>query len=255
MCAAPQPVPRKQAPLADGRSILRLVPPLREGEHSYEATVVPQIAFLRRRAIGLTRNPDEADDLVQETCLRALRFFHQFEPGTNARAWLARILKNTFISMRQRGNGGSSRAQTTPLDDAPDLPAVGTVADPIDPHQALTIRREEQEARSVFEEIPVRLRDTLRLHFEGLSYREIAERLSIPAGTVMSRLHRARKHAARLLKESAEGSEATSPRRVYHRLHHEGPARPHGRGGACGSYPRRPSSSTGCGVGILRPVG
>ena len=114
MCAAPQPVPRKQAPPADGRSILRLVPPLREGEHSYEATVVPQIAFLRRRAIGLTRNPDEADDLVQETCLRALRFFHQFEPGTNARAWLARILKNTFISMRQGGNGGSSRALTTP---------------------------------------------------------------------------------------------------------------------------------------------
>ena len=72
---------------------------------SYEKTVVPQLPYLRRRAIQLTHNREKAEDLVQDTCLRALRSFQKFQAGTNAQAWLSRILKNLFINEWRRAHG------------------------------------------------------------------------------------------------------------------------------------------------------
>ncbi len=184
--------------------VLRLVPGRnRIDDKVYEDTVLPHLVFLRARALGMTRNNEEAEDLVQETLLKALRYFHQYRTGTNPRAWLARILKNTFISA-WRSRGGSNQRVMTALEDAPDLTAPETPSDPVSPFQALRLREQATAVETVFRGVPERYRDTLRLHFAGFSYKEIAERLGVPMGTVMSRLHRARRHAMRLLRESGE---------------------------------------------------
>lgn len=178
--------------------ILHLVQPREDRVSAYEDTVLPHLPALRARAMGLTRSQEAAEDLVQEALLKALRSFHQFRPGTNARAWVLRILKNTWVS-EWRSRGGQEPWITTPLEDAPEVPAVGTVTDPVHPDEALQIREEEEHVEHVFRAIPERFRDALRLHVRGLSYREIAAKLQVPIGTVMSRLHRARRHAARIL--------------------------------------------------------
>ena len=184
--------------------VLRLVPGRNRVDGKvYEDTVLPHLAFMRARALGMTRNKEEAEDLVQETLLKALRYFHQYRPGTNPRAWLARILKNTFISA-WRSRGGSNQRMMTTLEDAPELTAPDTPGDPVSPFQALRLREQATAVETVFRGVPERYRDTLRLHFAGFSYKEIAERLGVPLGTVMSRLHRARKHAMQLLRESGE---------------------------------------------------
>lgn len=184
--------------------VLRLVPGRNRVDGKiYEDTVLPHIAFLRARALGMTRHKEEAEDLVQETLLKALRYFHQYQAGTNPRAWLARILKNTFISS-WRSRGGSDQRVMTTLEDAPDLTAPDTPSDPVNPFQALRLREQDAAVETVFQGVPERYRDTLRLHFAGFSYKEIAASLGVPLGTVMSRLHRARRHAMRLLRESGE---------------------------------------------------
>lgn len=191
-------------PRAPKAPVLRLVPG-RSRIHGkgYEDTVVPHLAFLRARAQGMTRNREEAEDLVQETLLKALRYFHQYRPGTNVRAWLVRILKNTVISA-WRNRGGSHQRVMTTLEDAPELRASETSSEPVNPFHALRLREQGDAVERVFRGVPERYRDTLRLHFSGLSYREIAARLGVPMGTVMSRLHRARRHAMKLLHESGE---------------------------------------------------
>jgi len=184
--------------------VLRLVPGRNrvDGE-IYEDTVLPHLAFLRARAMSMTRNKEESEDLVQETLLKALRYFHQYRSGTNPRAWLARILKNTFISS-WRSRGGSDQRVMTTLEDAPDLTAPDTPSDPVNPFQALRLREQDAAVETVFQGVPERYRDTLRLHFAGFSYKEIAASLGVPLGTVMSRLHRARRHAMQLLRRSGE---------------------------------------------------
>jgi RNA polymerase sigma-70 factor (ECF subfamily) len=179
-------------------------------QERYEDAVLEHLPFLRARALSMTRHHEEAEDLVQETLLKALRYFHQYRPGTNARAWLARILKNSFISA-WRSRGGSKQRVLSALEDAPDLPAQSTPADPVDPFDALRLREQKRSVEAILRAIPQRYRSTLRLHFRGLSYREIAERLGVPMGTVMSRLHRARRHAARLLQESGEALGLCAP--------------------------------------------
>lgn len=176
----------------------------------YEKTVVPHLAYLLVRARGLTRNAEEAEDLRQDTCLKALQSFHQFRPGTNARAWLSEILKNTFINRWRRLRGERLRATLVPLEYAPHIAAVSTPASPTDPHHALRLQRETSTVSSVLEEVPSLYRSTLRLYSEGYSYREIAEMSGVPIGTVMSRLHRARRYAARVLQGSPEDLPATA---------------------------------------------
>lgn len=184
--------------------VLRLVPGRNRVDGKiYEDTVLPHLAFLRARALGMTRHKEEAEDLVQETLLKALRYFHQYQAGTNPRAWLARILKNTFISS-WRSRGGSDQRVMTTLEDAPDLTAPDTPSDPVNPFQALRLREQDAAVETVFQGVPERYRDTLRLHFAGFSYKEIAGSLGVPLGTVMSRLHRARRHAMQLLRRSGE---------------------------------------------------
>jgi RNA polymerase sigma factor (sigma-70 family) len=159
-------------------------PPL-EG---FEELAMPHLDSLYNFASWLVHNESSAEDLVQETYLKALRSFSSFQPGTNFRAWMFRILKNTFLSSRST----LDRRMTVEIDsedDVPVLPATSTT-----PESRLIERSQQNAIRNAIEELPVTFREVLLLcDVEDASYREISEILSIPVGTVMSRLARARK--------------------------------------------------------------
>ncbi len=159
-------------------------PPLAE----FVELAMPHLDSLYNFASWLAHNQSNAEDLVQETYLKALRAFASFQPGTNFRAWMFRILRNTFLSSRST----LDRRMTVEIDsgdDVPVLPATSTTP------ESLLIERSQQNAvRNAIEQLPIIFREVLLLcDVEDASYREISEILSIPVGTVMSRLARARK--------------------------------------------------------------
>jgi RNA polymerase sigma-70 factor (ECF subfamily) len=155
---------------------------------SFEELAMPLFEQLYNFAHWLTRNRDEAEDLVQETYVKGLRGFSSFQLGTNFRAWMYRILRNTFLTSRT----GLKATMTVPLDleeDAPELPVESAT-----PETIFIERSNTQLMQSAIDELPVYFREILLLcEVEEMSYQEIAETLSIPMGTVMSRLSRARK--------------------------------------------------------------
>jgi len=154
----------------------------------FEELATPLFDSLYNFASWLVHNKSNAEDLVQETYLKALRSFSSFQPGTNFRAWMFRILKNTFLSSRST----LDRRLTVEIDSEDDVPVLpGTSTTP----ESLLIERSQQNAiRNAIEQLPVTFREVLLLcEVEDVSYREISEILSIPVGTVMSRLARARK--------------------------------------------------------------
>jgi RNA polymerase sigma-70 factor (ECF subfamily) len=148
----------------------------------------------------LTGNRPEAEDLVQETYLKALKGFSSFQPGTNFRAWIFRILRNTFLTSRT----GLQATRTVPLEDD-DNPAeqATTIAVTVDTPESILLGRASQEAiQSALEKLPVIFREVLLLcDVEEMSYQEISETISIPIGTVMSRLSRARRAMRQALQE------------------------------------------------------
>ena len=165
-------------------------------------------------ALRMTRNPADAEDLVQETYLKAYRGFGGFEQGTNLKAWLYRILTNTFInSYRSK----KRRPEESELDEVEDLylyrrlggleaAAVGRSAE-----DELMDLVTDQEVKDAIEALPEQFRMAVLLaDVEGFSYKEIAEILDIPIGTVMSRLHRGRKALQKALFEFATRRGLTS---------------------------------------------
>jgi RNA polymerase sigma factor (sigma-70 family) len=154
----------------------------------FEELALPLFDSLYNFARWLVPNRSNAEDLVQETYLKALRGFGSFQPGTNFRAWMFRILKNTFLSSRST----LDRRMTVEIDSEDDvsvLPATSPT-----PESLLIERFQEDAVRNAIEQLPVIFREVLLLcDVEDASYREISEVLSIPIGTVMSRLARARK--------------------------------------------------------------
>jgi RNA polymerase sigma factor (sigma-70 family) len=174
----------------------------------FEELAMPLFDSLYNFAGWLLRNQSNAEDLVQETYLKALRGFDSFQPGTNFRAWMFRILRNTFLSSRST----LDRRLTVEIDsedDVPVLPATSTTP------ESLLIERFQQNAlRNAIDQLPDTFREVLLLSdVEDASYREISEILSIPVGTVMSRLARARK-AVRESLLSSPG--APTPKVVSH---------------------------------------
>lgn len=154
----------------------------------FEELAMPLFDSLYNFARWLVHNSSEAEDLVQETYLKALRSFASFQPGTNFRAWMFRILRNTFLSSCST----LDRRMTVAVDSEEDFPtSSATSATP----ESLLIQRSGIEAcRQAIEQLPVIFREVILLcDVEDASYQEIAEILSIPIGTVMSRLARARK--------------------------------------------------------------
>ena len=161
----------------------------------FERDALPHLDALYSAALRLTRSPAEAEDLVQETYLKAFASFHQYTDGTNLRAWLYRILNNTFINTYRKKQREPQQANTDEVEDW-QMARAGA-------HTSEGLRSAEVEALdrlpdSAVTEALAALPDDFRMavyyaDVEGFSYKEIAEIMGTPVGTVMSRLHRGRK--------------------------------------------------------------
>ena len=162
----------------------------------FEAEALRHLDALYRTALRMTRSEADAEDLVQETYIRAFRFRDQFTLGTNMKAWLFRILTNTFINTYRRK---SAQPEVTDLEGVDEFSLYRRMADDRaassspDPEAELLKGVVDTEVTDALEELPEKFRTTVLLDVEGFSYKEIAEMLAIPIGTVMSRLHRGRK--------------------------------------------------------------
>ena len=164
------------------------VPEERLPSETFEQLAMPHFDRLYNFACWLTQDRHEAEDLVQETYAKALKGFSSFQPGTNFRAWIYKILRNTFLTSRT----GLKAAATVSLDlesDEQTLPATKET-----PESILLQRSDWQLVEQALGQLPVAYREILLLcEVEEMSYQEIAATLAIPMGTVMSRLSRARR--------------------------------------------------------------
>ena len=168
---------------------------------SFESLAMPLFTQLYNFAQWLTQDRAEAEDLVQETYAKALKGFSSFQLGTNFRAWMYRILRNTFLTSRM----GLKATSTVSLDEEED--AVSELAiEKETPESILMNRIDSQLLQSAIAELPVHYREAILLcEVEEMSYQEIAEALSIPVGTVMSRLSRARSALRENLQNKLQG--------------------------------------------------
>lgn len=154
----------------------------------FEMVAMPLFDQLYNFAHWLTGDRADAEDLVQETYAKALKGFRSFEEGTNLRAWMYRILRNTFLTSRS----GLMAQNTSSLDDDADSGEV--VADNVTPESLLLQLESTQTVMDALAGLPVAYREMILLcEVEELSYKETAQVLVVPIGTVMSRLSRARK--------------------------------------------------------------
>ncbi len=166
-------------------------------------------------ALRMTRNQSDAEDLVQETFLRGFRSFHTYTEGTNLRAWLFRILTNLFINSYR---AKQRRPIETDLADVEDLylyrrlGSFEAAAASLSAEDQFMDLFSDTEVKTALEDLPENFRlPVLLADVEGFAYKEIAEMLDIPVGTVMSRLHRGRKAMQRALYEYAEQRGLTGP--------------------------------------------
>ena len=163
-----------------------------------EELAMPLFDSLYNFARRLVRNQSDAEDLVQETYLKALRGFASFQRGTNFRAWMFQILRNTFLSSCSK----LDRRMTVAMDSEENGPELAI--DTETPETILMNLSNSQLVQRAIDDLPVRYREALLLcEVEEMSYQEIAETLSIPMGTVMSRLARARKAIRETLRSTA----------------------------------------------------
>jgi RNA polymerase sigma-70 factor (ECF subfamily) len=166
-------------------------------------------------ALRMTRNPSDAEDVLQETLLKAYRGYHTFTPDTNLKAWLYRILTNTFINKYRRQTRRPHEVELGELEDLYLFKRLG--------EEGLggAARSAEDEALEAFvdedikaavESLPENFRiPVLLADVEGFSYKEIAQIMDVPIGTVMSRLHRGRKALQKALWQFAQDREAAGP--------------------------------------------
>ncbi|MGA9798925.1 MAG: sigma-70 family RNA polymerase sigma factor [Terriglobales bacterium] len=170
---------------------------------SFEELAMPLFAKLYNFAHWLTQDRAAAEDLVQETYMKALRGFSSFQQGTNFRAWMYKILRNTFLTTQTGLKAwGSVSLDSDHDDDKPAEPAVSET-----PESVLLARVQQETIQNALENLPVKFREIVLLcDLEEMTYQEIGETLGIPIGTVMSRLSRARKAMRELLAAKLQGA-------------------------------------------------
>ena len=153
----------------------------------------------------LTRNPQDAEDLVQETYAKAFAAFHQYRPGTNLKAWLYRILNNTFISNYRKAQRQPKQADVAEVEDWQEYDASTHASSGLQSAEAEAIENlPDSEIRDALAQLPEDRRLAVYLaDVEGFSYQEISEIMDTPIGTVMSRLHRGRRQLRDLLTDYA----------------------------------------------------
>jgi RNA polymerase sigma-70 factor, ECF subfamily len=156
--------------------------------------IVSHIDDLYSYAVALTRNRDDAEDLVQETYVRALQAVHGLRPNSNLKAWLSTILRNVWLNQLRRYKSGPKKVELD-IEDRPDLANRSN-----DPFAQYARKRDQQRLRKAILELPRQMREILILReYQELPYAEIADLMACPIGTVMSRLARAREKLRSLL--------------------------------------------------------
>lgn len=170
----------------------------------FEKEAMPHMPLLRNYAIKITGDEDNADDLLQETYMRAFRFFNKFEKGTNCKAWLFRIMKNLFINSYRKNQKTPNQVDYSEIEnfyeniksdrlDSSDLQEI-TFNNLLDDEVTNALNSLQDDFKTVI----------ILCDIEGLSYEEIADFVQCPVGTVRSRLHRGRKLLQQKLKKYAE---------------------------------------------------
>ena len=182
------------------------VQPETDRETRFTDEALPLLDQLYGGALRMTRNPQDAEDLVQETYLKAYKAFDSFKPGTNLKAWLYRIMTNTYINSYRKQQ---RRPLVTSADEVTDSQLYTSSS-----HDSSGLESAEIEALKLMPNSRISdalnaLSDDYRMavyyaDVEGLAYKEIAEVMEVPLGTVMSRLHRGRKQLREMLKDVAQ---------------------------------------------------
>src|SRR3954464_10977289 len=160
----------------------------------FEKAAMPYVDSLYNTAYRMTRNSEDAEDLVQETYLKAYKYYDKFEEGTNLKAWLFKILKNTFINSYRKKQQTPPKADFADIEESFENPVRDDSGQARNPEEELLEKVLDEDVQHAIEELPHDYRMVVLLaDLEGFSYKEIADILEVPVGTVMSRLYRGRR--------------------------------------------------------------